>query len=301
MSFVRPTIPSSALVGIVLLVSLAMLGSAAVAEGTFPGRDGRITFVRNSQLFVMKPNGSDVRRLTDGGSAIRGFRPSFSPGGRKIVFVSPPDEMGSQELAVINANGHHRRAVLSGGRYQEPAFAPSGERIAFAEDEDIRSVGLDGDGAQQLTADKGNDVQPTYSPRANRIAFVRRRHNPRYAQIWVMRRDGTHERAITGRGGYDDAEPCYSPDGRRVAFIRYGQVWVMRADGTRKERLTRFDLGPYQELSSPSFSPTGRRIAFVGPGPRNHAQVWVMSGTRTHMITNSRNGTSKWADWGPGR
>ena len=281
---------------------MALLGSAPTAEGSFPGRDGRITFVRDSRVYVMKPNGTDVRRLTRGAGE-GGLWPAFAPNGRTIVFSRLEGiGAGPQDLAVMNARGRNLRVLTTNGRTQEPAFAPSGRQIAFAADEHIHSIAVDGGAASQLTDDEGSDASPTYSPRANRIAFVRRFHNPGFARIWVMRRDGTQERALTGMGGYSDAEPSYSPDGRRIAFIRYGQVWVMRADGTRQKKLTRFDLHPFQELSSPAFSPTGRRIAFVGPGRRGHAQVWVMkaNGTRIHAITNSRERNSRMADWGPG-
>jgi Tol biopolymer transport system component len=283
--------------GIVVLALLAGLGLAPSAEGTFPGRDGRITFVRTSQVYVMKPNGSDVRRVTRDDVGKRDSSPAFSPDGRTIVFHS-----GSGGLSTVHANGRNLRAV-TGESAREPAFAPSGKQVAFAGAGKIRSISLDGGKSIQLSDGEGVDVSPTYSPRANRIAFVRQLHPPRLSQIWVMRRDGTHERPLPGKDGYDHAEPSYSPDGRRIAFIRYGQVWVMHADGTRKEKLTRFDLEPFVELSSPVFSPNGRRIAFVGPGPRSHKQVWVMkaNGTRLHAVTDNPNHNIRTIDWGPGR
>ena len=65
-----------------------------------------------------------------------------------------------------------------------------------------------------------------------------------------------------------DADPSWSADGRRLAFIRgdvyYGptDVWTMRADGTHQRQVTH---GGAHE-TSPSFSPGGGRIVMARNG-----------------------------------
>jgi dipeptidyl aminopeptidase/acylaminoacyl peptidase len=55
-----------------------------------------------------------------------------------------------------------------------------------------------------------------------------------------------------------DAEPDFSADGRKIAFVRGGDVWSMRADGTGQHKLT-----SGAELDSrPQFSPDGRYVVF---------------------------------------
>ena len=56
-----------------------------------------------------------------------------------------------------------------------------------------------------------------------------------------------------GRGD----QPVWSPDGRRIAFVRNGSVYVAAADGSRTRRLTS------SGATSPSWSPDGIRIAFA--------------------------------------
>ncbi len=53
-----------------------------------------------------------------------------------------------------------------------------------------------------------------------------------------MNADGSGQRRLT-RNTVEDANPVWSPDGRRIAFVSNWQVWVMNADGSGQRRLTR--------------------------------------------------------------
>src|SRR3990170_1661592 len=58
----------------------------------------------------------------------------------------------------------------------------------------------------------------------------------------------------------DVSSPAWSPDGRRIAFLRYGGDWyadiyVVNADGSGERELTR-------DVQGLAWSPDGRQIAF---------------------------------------
>lgn len=84
--------------------------------------------------------------------------------------------------------------------------------------------------------------------------------------IYVMNDDGTGRRRLTKNMKLSDLTPRWSPDGRRIAFIRKvmgfaqrtGELFVMNANGTELQRLTHDDVND----SYPSWSPDGKKIGF---------------------------------------
>jgi TolB protein len=60
------------------------------------------------------------------------------------------------------------------------------------------------------------------------------------------------------------AQPTWSPDGKRVAFTRFGQIFVIDANGKNERRLTRRQPGLHWPASFPAWSRDGTQIAFGG-------------------------------------
>src|SRR2546429_4858136 len=67
------------------------------------------------------------------------------------------------------------------------------------------------------------------------------------------------------------SEPQWSPDGRRVAFVRDGAIWTVDLDGSRQQRVSEHPAGN----SMPRWSPNGRRLAFISRR-RGWSQVWLL-------------------------
>src|SRR3989304_2707575 len=81
-------------------------------------------------------------------------------------------------------------------------------------------------------------------------------------QIYSIDADGQGERRLTRPPG-QSVIPVWSPDGRRIAFVKRqgkdSQIYGMNADGTAQRRLT----GPPGFSTVPVWSPDGRYVAFV--------------------------------------
>src|SRR5207247_9088158 len=98
------------------------------ALATFPGANGRIVFVRDNDLYTMRPDGSHVRQVTRTPNRIE-YLPAWSPDGSKIAFVknSPPWKWN---VFTINADGTGLTRITHMSAW-DPAWSPSGRRIAF--------------------------------------------------------------------------------------------------------------------------------------------------------------------------
>jgi Tol biopolymer transport system component len=59
-------------------------------------------------------------------------------------------------------------------------------------------------------------------------------------------------------------QPTWSPDGKRVAYTRFGHIFVIDANGKNERRLTRRQPGLHWPASFPAWSRDGTRIAFGG-------------------------------------
>ncbi len=117
---------------------------------------------------------------------------------------------------------------------------------------------------------------------------------PRYCPIviWRAADDGSGVRRLTD--GPLDADPVWSPDGRRIAFTRQRsdpdgfatRVWTMDAEGGDLRQLTptpRSSGGQRPEDSTPAWSPDGQTIAFASR--RGLADPDAFTGGGSHIWT----------------
>ena len=167
----------------------------------------RIVFMRvgphrfNGDLYVMRADGSHVRRLTSTRRWGEGY-PSFSPNGRKIVF-----ERIGVGIFVMRLDDLRTRFVTTGG--YAPAWAPNGRHIVFTEDNGtgggLASIRPDGTHERVLTSPSGSydlDLFPAYTANGRTIYFDR----------WP---DGGHQKVMKmgAFGGHLRRVPVSTPDG----------------------------------------------------------------------------------------
>jgi hypothetical protein len=191
----------------------------------------RIAFVRQGDLFSVRPDGSGVRQLTR--TPRREGIPVWGPRHGRIAFT-----VGDRELWIMHADGSHRHRILwlldPSLSLADIAWSPSGRRLALGI---IRRHG---------------------SAPAFRLC----------GQIWILRTDGSAKRSVL-RGQLSINGLDWSPHGVWLtpAFEQFSTtlpcragapsgLWKLHPDGTGLHTL-HATAG-----RNPNWSPTGRRIVF---------------------------------------
>ncbi|PBC86271.1 MULTISPECIES: amidohydrolase family protein [unclassified Streptomyces] len=176
-----------------------------------------------------------------------------------------------------------------------PVHSPDGRRIAVCAYRGgafhLWTLAADGSGLRQLTDGPWDDRGAAWSPDGTRIAFASERGGDAVAgspyRIWVLEVTTKKLTRVTGLPGqegphqdaaWEDFDPCWSPDGTRLVFVRgrvAGAALVSRtvasvpADGRGAVRTEHSETATAQVLA-PALSPTGR-LAYLRttdyPGP----------------------------------
>ena len=118
---------------------------------------------------------------------------------------------------------------------------------------------------------------PQISPDGKRVVYVRGfadvMSDKRFSNLWIVNADGPGHRALTS-GNFGDADPRWSPDGTRIAFVsdREGggpQLYVRWVDSGETAKLTSLPYPP----ASLAWSPDGTRLAFSSFVPGKKPKV----------------------------
>ena len=207
------------------------------------------------QQYVMRIDGSDVRRISDGrGKTTCGW---FFPGDKRLFFASTsahdsicpvkPDPskgyvwpLDRYDIYAVNRDGSELKRLTHYDVYTaEGLLSPEGKKIVFTSlkdgDLEIYTMNADGTDVRRLSNTPGYDGGAWWSPDGRRIAY-RANHptnstelkayrdllaqnlvRPAKVELYIMNADGSNQTQITHLGGANFG-PSWTPDGRRIVF-----------------------------------------------------------------------------------
>lgn len=189
------------------------------------------------QIFGSDIDGTPADLITDDGKD-----PAWSPDGERLVFARNLDKQRNRfdrdKLHIVSfPSGAVRRLTrLNGAR---PDWSSRG-LIAFVRrnrdfSTDVWTTRPDGRPATRLSRGGLTD-NPSWAPGGRLLAVDRARRQRGPRNVVILNRRGRVVRTVTRRGGKN---PVWSPDGKKIAFVRDGDLYVASARGGGLRRVVR--------------------------------------------------------------
>ena len=235
---------------------------------------------------------------------------SWSPDGQRMAMGGPGG------LCVVNIETGARQALVSERGVWNPSWSTDGALIVFSylesldmgvEEQGIGVASADGRGVTDLGVygskpswrpGTSNHSTVSSSELQGQMAYVDINGN-----IWVRDLASEAKTQLTFEGRY--AEPAWSPDGTRIAFVHFTgtsdqdvpitEVGVVQIDGLQQRILVEPQRDPlagvYPYLRNPRWSPDGRFLFYqenTGGPARNYIRKIDVSNIRLDQHLNNR-------------
>jgi TolB protein len=202
-----------------------------------------------ADIFITDDQGQTQTRLTSSQSTILdnndwNLRPTWSPDGKQIAYVSDKTSTFPQLWLMDATDGSGRQAVATPGLQQEAvdaiAWSPDGAQLAITLYDEpgptqialVPMAASTGTGTRQvgkiITDLAGGALDPAWSPDGGWLAFAGR---DAYAvEAYAEHPDGTSVTRLTNDGQLARS-PAWSPDGRHIAYLSnktgFFEMWVV--------------------------------------------------------------------------
>jgi len=230
------------------------------------------------------------------------------------------DADGSNRRRVYEGHVGTSKVILGGRSADAPEgyvgmapVSPDGNKIAFARNDGLWVMDVNGSGVQQIVISEGI-FYIAWAPDSKQIVYQNGGAGTYIVKIpddipqhvgmlgetawspdggWLVCQSpqGLAKRAVSGgplfvldtSAGWG-ANPAWSPDGTRIASSKNGDIFVVNADGSGQTRLTDHPAGDWE----PRWSPDGGKIVFTTDRDGNK-EIYVMNPDSSNQmnLTNS--------------
>ncbi len=243
----------------------------------------------NWAVFVMKPDGSQARKVVQAGSGDHSS-PRWSHDGKQIAFDAVTTARGKREVYVVNADGTGLRSLGSDAR---PDWSPDDKQLAYdlySQQPSVFVQNLDGTGQTEIAA----GVCGRWSPDGSQLAVTDHKNLRIIDLVSGEARELFDTPFDNIYGGYN-----WSPDGRYLALTAQTKA---AGGGARPLLIVDVAAKPARSVvrmrggqgGSVSWSPDGKQLAID-----NKYLIWLLevSGTSTPRVIPGQKGQNKDPHW----
>jgi tricorn protease len=189
----------------------------------------RIALSVHGEVFTAPVEEGDMRQITD--SPWRDRDVDYSPDGKWIAYVS--DRSGREEIYVsaVDGAGDPRKLTDFDALKTGYRWSPDSTQIAYtASDGKLRAVVVADGQSRELSASRyGNIGTPVWSPDGKWLAYSKPDVS-RTTDIYLVPSAGGEEKKVTF-DSFSEAGPRFSPDGRKLYFLRNESTQTGQAAG----------------------------------------------------------------------
>ena len=320
------------IVSVSFLIGLSFLSFSAIAHAQDSSKGELIAFIRNADVWIMNPDGSNQRPLVAGIENAKG-KISWEPGNKRLAFTRkgeltlkyPGGGGGTHRIydlffAFLDSTNNFWEGFTETLGAQSPDWSADGSKIAFTYDVNavisnsirpqykIGFYDLKTRVISELRLPTGSDylyaISPSLSPDGSRVAFVLAKFDGKRpiplgivvtsASKITMTAEQLMAKAKELSNG---TSPSWSPDGKRIAYISTDMsnpgIYVVKPDLTGKKRIWKASGGLTLQTSPPSWSPDSKKLAF---GTGNGA-IYTVNADGTNATLISGPGSDMFPAW----
>lgn len=223
-------------------------GQQVVVSAT--GNNGR------GDIFIGDWAGKKWTNLTN--SPNNEWEPVWSPDGQSIIYIAKPDDSsGSFKIISISPDGKNKsqlfqEAASSFTNILYPFWSSDNKQITFTQSDEngydqIFIANLDGTDIKQITNQLEDHIDPHYSQDGQWIVFRKElQKNNNTSNLYMIRPDGTGEKAITRGNNFWKGEQTWSPTENWIAYVEIADdnfdIYLIRPDGEKLIKVTKNNI-----------------------------------------------------------
>jgi Tol biopolymer transport system component len=193
-------------------------GDRIVFRRDFAGDHRRTNRIR---LFVINPDGSGVHRATKGSTLVFETSPSWSPDGKRLVFVGYRSRLGSGRVYTVKPGGYPTSVAAPKNRFldPDPAWSPIGRSLLLViggyRGGSLSTMTPIGANLRPLKGGSGLVSDPAWAPDGKAIVFARGPEHPSSqlefgrTRLYTLALDGREPRPLTPRGMTGARDPSW--------------------------------------------------------------------------------------------